>query len=148
MPFQRFVLSFLSSSDKSLCFPVCGEYPPLHPIATAWQLRVFCICNDHGRSEWLYFLIQCLKSSAVMFISRVNAVSQNPSMLITCGFDCICKDMLMFSFWEPAAYGITCAAFCVLAPSEISSEFSKILETFPPDVGGWWFFLSFNGFFL
>ena len=56
-------------------------------------------------------IIKCLECPAIMFISRVNGISQNPTMLITSSFNPICKNMFMFSFTEPPTVWITCAAF-------------------------------------
>ena len=46
-----------------------------------------------------------------MLISRMNAISQNPSMLITRGFDCIRENMFMFPFSKPTAFRISYTAF-------------------------------------
>ena len=46
-----------------------------------------------------------------MFVPRMNAVSKNPAVFITCCFYCIGKNMFMFPFPKPAALGIRGTAF-------------------------------------
>ena len=70
-----------------------------------WCL-VSCICHDHFWFKTFHLFIDCLKCSAVMFISRMNTISKDPSVFITCRFYCICKNMFMFSFAKPSAFWI------------------------------------------
>lgn len=46
-----------------------------------------------------------------MIVPGMNAIAENPSILITCGLYCISKYMFMFSFAEPSAFRIRSACF-------------------------------------
>ena len=41
-----------------------------------------------------------------MIVPGMNAIAENPSILITCGLYCISKYMFMFSFAKPSAFWI------------------------------------------
>ena len=52
------------------------------------------------------FLVECGECSAVMFVSRVYGVIQDPAVLIAGRFDSIGKDLLVFSLVEPPTFRI------------------------------------------
>lgn len=73
-----------------------------------WQSLVSCILHL-PRS----FLVQNFSPFHRLFEmfgchvhSRMNTISKDPSVFITCRFYCICKNMFMFSFAKSSAFWI------------------------------------------
>ena len=106
-----------------------------------WQSLVSCILHLPRSFLVQNFssFIDCLKCSAVMFISRMNTISKDPSVFITCRFYCICKNMFMFSFAKPSAFWICNTA---LFGFYIVWYLFKLIMLIILDVGG------VGGFFL
>ena len=71
---------------------------------------MFFRCSKDSFYRFFSFLINLFVSQCMMNILCFLYISF-PSMLITCGFDCICENMLMFPFSKLTAFRISYTAF-------------------------------------
>ena len=72
-----------------------------------WRF-VACIHYKHLRFIGLDFFVDIFKGSAVMFIPRMNGISQYPAIFIAGGLGDVCKFPLVFSLMEHSGFGIGC----------------------------------------
>lgn len=72
---------------------------------------ISCIGYQRPDSNLFYLVIQELKASAVMMVSRMDTITKNPAILITRGLYCIGKYTFMFPFVEPSTFRVRSTCF-------------------------------------
>ncbi len=74
-------------------------------LRNGWRL-ISGVRNQFFNADVFNLVKKALEGLAVMHVSGIHSIAENPSVFITRGLDSVCEDFLVLSLMEPSAFGV------------------------------------------